>query len=91
MSDSVAQKVIGVIAKYRKIPAESITMNTTFDELGIDSLDGINLVFELEEEFNLSIPDDRAFGMKTVGQIVEGIEKLVTGDGTGGVGATVES
>jgi len=52
-------------------------MDTTFDELGFDSLDGLNLVFELEEEFDLTIPDDRVAEMKGVRQAVEGIEALL--------------
>ena len=50
MSDrSVEERVIRVFADFKKVPPEEITMDTTFDELGFDSLDGLNLVFELEE------------------------------------------
>ncbi len=78
MSDkSVAERVIRVFADFKKVPAEEITMDTTFDELGFDSLDGLNLVFELEEEFDLTIPDDRVADMKGVRQAVEGIEALL--------------
>jgi hypothetical protein len=52
-------------------------MDTTFDELGFDSLDGLNLVFELEEEFDMTIPDDRVGDMKGVRQAVEGIQALL--------------
>ena len=78
MSDkSVADRVIRVFADFKKVPREEITMDTTFDELGFDSLDGLNLVFELEEEFDLTIPDDRVADMKGVRQAVEGIEALL--------------
>jgi acyl carrier protein len=78
MSDeSVAERVIRVFADFKKVPREEITMDTTFDELGFDSLDGLNLVFELEEEFDLTIPDDRVAEMKGVRQAVEGIEALL--------------
>ena len=78
MSDkSVAERVIRVFADFKKVPPEDITMDTTFDELGFDSLDGLNLVFELEEEFDLTIPDDRVADMKGVRQAVEGIEALL--------------
>jgi hypothetical protein len=52
-------------------------MDTTFDELGFDSLDGLNLVFELEEEFDMTIPDDKVQDMRGVRQAVEGIEMLL--------------
>jgi acyl carrier protein len=78
MSDkSIAERVIRVFADFKKVPPEEITMDTTFDELGFDSLDGLNLVFELEEEFDLTIPDDRVADMKGVRQAVEGIEALL--------------
>ena len=78
MSDkSVEERVIKVFADFKKVPVEDITMNTTFEELGFDSLDGLNLVFELEEEFDLTIPDDRVAEMKGVRQAVEGIEALL--------------
>ncbi len=78
MSDkSVEERVIRVFADFKKVPPEEITMDTTFDELGFDSLDGLNLVFELEEEFDMTIPDDRVADMKGVRQAVDGIEALL--------------
>jgi acyl carrier protein len=78
MSDqTVEERVIRVFADFKKVPPEEITMDTTFDELGFDSLDGLNLVFELEEEFDLTIPDDRVADMRGVRQAVEGIEALL--------------
>ena len=84
MSDkSVEDRVIRVFADFKKVPREEITMDTTFDELGFDSLDGLNLVFELEEEFDLTIPDDRVADMKGVRQAVEGIEALLAAKAEG--------
>ncbi|HVF30069.1 MAG TPA: acyl carrier protein [Pyrinomonadaceae bacterium] len=78
MSDkSVEERVIRVFADFKKVPVEEITIDTTFEELGFDSLDGLNLVFELEEEFDLTIPDDRVSDMKGVRQAVEGIQALL--------------
>jgi acyl carrier protein len=78
MSDkSVEERVIRVFADFKKVPAEEISMDTTFEELGFDSLDGLNLVFELEEEFNMTIPDDRVAEMRGVRQAVEGIQALL--------------
>src|SRR5687767_1655972 len=78
MSDkSVEERVIRVFADFKKVPQEEITMDTTFEELGFDSLDGLNLVFELEEEFDMTIPDDQVAEMKGVRQAVKGIEALL--------------
>ena len=76
-NETVREKVIHVFSEFKKIPAEDINDGTTFEELGFDSLDGLNLIFELEEEFDLVIPDDQAQAMKSVGQVVEGIESLL--------------
>jgi acyl carrier protein len=77
MSDTVARKVIAVIAKTKKIAPEAITLDTTLKELRIDSLDGLNLFFELEEAFDINIPDELARSMQSVGQIVEELERLL--------------
>jgi acyl carrier protein len=77
MSDELIARVVGVIAKTQKIPAESVTIDKSFEELKIDSLDGINILFALEGEFDVDIPDDAARGIRTVRDMVEGIEKLL--------------
>ena len=78
MSDeTVAQRVIRVFATFKKVPPEEIRMDTTFEELGLDSLDGLNLIFELEEEFDIVVPDDRVQSMKSVSEVVDGIEGIL--------------
>jgi acyl carrier protein len=56
---------------------EKITLETNLQELGIDSLDVFTLLFELENAFKISIPDDDVRSIRTVNDIVEGIRKLV--------------
>ena len=72
-----AAKVIAVIAKSQRIPVETITLDSTFEELKIDSLDGINIVFSLENEFGIAIPDEGVQNLHSVRETVEGIAKLV--------------
>ncbi len=76
-SQDLISRVTGVIAKTQKIPPESVTIGKTFEELKIDSLDGINILFALEGEFDIDIPDDAARQIRTVREMVEGIEKLL--------------
>lgn len=76
-TESVEARVIKVFATFKKVAPETIKLETTFDELGLDSLDGLNLIFELEEEFDIMIPDDKVQSMKSVAQAVEGIEWLL--------------
>jgi acyl carrier protein len=80
MSENITEKVIGIIAKFKNVPVENVTLDTALADLGMDSLDGLNLIFELEEEFNLTVPDDRALQMKTVKDIVEGMERLLAAE-----------
>ena len=73
MPDELTQDVIAVIAREQRIPAESISPEATFEELKIDSLDGVNIVFALEEKYNLTIPDEVAREMKSIRQVVEAL------------------
>ena len=76
MPDDLMTRVINVIATTQHIPVDTITADSTFEELKIDSLDGINILFALENEFNISIPDDEARGIRTVREMAAGVEKL---------------
>lgn len=77
MSDELISRVTSVIARTQKIPPETVIIDKSFEELQIDSLDGINILFALEGEFDVDIPDDAARGIRTVREMVEGIEKLL--------------
>ena len=71
-------QVIRVIAQTQRLPLESITINSTFEQLNIDSLDGINIVFALENEFGIEIPDEGLQSMRSLREIANGVRKLVT-------------
>jgi len=77
MASDLAEKVLSVIASVKRIPREKVTIGSTFEELGLDSLDAMNILFELESEFDISIPDNEARSIKTVQGIVDGVERLV--------------
>ena len=77
MADGVAEKVIATLASVKRIPADKITLETNLQELGIDSLDVFTLLFELENAFKISIPDDDVRSIRTVNDIVEGVKKLL--------------
>ena len=63
----------------QRIPVEAISADSTFEELKIDSLDGINILFALENEFNISVPDEAAKSIRTVRDMAAGVEKLIAG------------
>ena len=73
---SVQERVIDIVAEQLGVDKDKITGETSFvNDLGADSLDTVELVMELEEEFDINIPDDAAEKIQTVGQAVAFIEQ----------------
>lgn len=81
--DDVAQRTIEIIAKAKNIPADTIKPETSFDEINIDSLDKINISFEVEEAFDIEIPDEALGSLKTVGDVVNGVKQLIDAKAAG--------
>jgi acyl carrier protein len=75
--EELTARVRSVIAATQHLPQEKITADSTFEELGIDSLDGINILFAVENEFNINIPDDAAQSLRSVRDVIDGISKLL--------------
>jgi acyl carrier protein len=77
MPDDMTERVLNVIATSKRIPLEQVTIDSEFQQLGIDSMDAVEILFALENEFDISIPDDEVRHVRNVRQMVEGVEKLV--------------
>ncbi|HUZ46090.1 MAG TPA: acyl carrier protein [Terriglobia bacterium] len=73
------EKVMEIIAREQHLDPSKVTMDSTFAELGIDSLDGVNILFALEEEFKIDIPDAVAQNMKSVRQVVDSLTRVLEG------------
>lgn len=72
----IEEKVIQVVSEQMSVDKSEISRNTSFvNDLNADSLDTVELVMELEDEFDLSIPDDEAEKLKTVGEAIDYIKK----------------
>lgn len=80
MTPDILQTVIAAIAAVKEIPAGDITLNQSFEDLGMDSLDGLNVVFELEKAFGIKISTDDAMNVRGVRDIVEHLHKVLSGD-----------
>ena len=76
--DELTQRVLRIIAETQRKDASQVTIDSSFEELGIDSMDGVNIVFALENEFNISVPDEEVKSIGSVRDMVEGVQKLVT-------------
>jgi len=73
---SAAEKIKSVIAEQLGVKAEEVTDNAKFvDDLGADSLDTVELVMALEEEYGVEIPDEDAEKLTTVGEAIKYIEE----------------
>ena len=73
----IASRVIKCVADTQHLDLAKITVDSTFQELDIDSLAGINILFAVETEFNITVPDEEAQKVRTVRELVEGVEKLL--------------
>jgi acyl carrier protein len=77
MSDDLIQRVLKAIATSKRIPLETVTIDSQFQELGIDSMDAVEILFALENEFDINIPDEEVRSVRDVRGMCEGVEKLV--------------
>src|SRR5882672_8174011 len=73
----IEEKLIAIVRKEKDVPDDKLSLETPLADAGIDSPDALTILFAIEEEFHISIPDDRARSMKTFGDMVDSIEALV--------------
>jgi acyl carrier protein len=83
MTDELIQRVIKTIAATKRIPVESVTIDSDFLQLGIDSMDAVEILFALENEFEINIPDDDVRSVRNIRQMCEGVERLVLAKSAG--------
>ena len=74
----VLEKVTSILVDQLDVDEEKVTMEASIsDDLGADSVDVVDLVMSLEEEFNIEIPDEEVENIKTVGDIVKYVEDRI--------------
>jgi acyl carrier protein len=75
---SVEERVIEIVCENLAVSKDQVSRTTSFvDDIGADSLDIVELIMELEEEFEITIPDDQAEKIKTVGEAVDYIQREI--------------
>ena len=78
MADSVEDKVKAIIVEELGVDEAEVTANARFiDDLGADSLTLVEITMAIEDEFNLSIPDERWERVRTVGDLFEALAELL--------------
>ncbi len=75
--EELTAQVIARIAKMQKTTPDNVSVDSTFEELGVDSLNGLELLWELEEELEIVIPDDDAREITKVSDVIAVVEPLL--------------
>jgi acyl carrier protein len=76
VGDPIEAKVLSAIAEAKRIPAAQIDPESLLSDLQVDSLDIVTLIFQLEEELQITIPDERVRSVRTVRDVIEGVRAL---------------
>ena len=75
---SVEERVIEIVCENLAVSKDQVSRDTKFiEDIGADSLDIVELIMELEEEFEITIPDDQAEKIKTVGEAIDHINREI--------------
>jgi acyl carrier protein len=82
MSDSIDNEIFGILAKHTQLENEKITPDTRLDSIGVDSLLMVEIIFDLEEHFDISIPDPDFVGeqsqqFKTAADVVRNVKEVI--------------
>lgn len=80
MPEAIEERVMAAVAASQRVPVERVTPETTFEELGMTSLDALALIADLEEEFGVEIPNEEALSLRDVRQAIACVRALVPDD-----------
>lgn len=70
------EMICDIISTRFELTETSLTQDTTWEEIGADSIDLVDLISELEEKFNVSIPDEAIDDLRTIGDVAKLIDEL---------------
>lgn len=81
-NQTIQERVLKVIATSKRIPLETVQPDSSFEALNIDSLDRLNILFDLESEFEIEIDDEQAKQVHNIHEMIEGVTLLVQAKNT---------
>ena len=73
----IQQKLIEIVRQEKDLPDDKLSPEMPLADAGIDSLDALTILFAIEEQFHISIPDDKARSIRTFADMVDVVEQLV--------------
>ena len=74
----IEEKLVEIVRAEKDLPDDALKPEMELAAAGIDSLDALTILFAIEEQFKISIPDDRARAMKTFGDMIDIVAELAT-------------
>jgi len=77
MNEPIFEKIATSLSTKKGIDKELIFIESSFEDLGLDSLDAVELISDLEDEFNVTIPNIELQNIKTIQQAVDGLQKAI--------------
>ncbi len=78
MKQNIEQTLKESIARQKMLAIEDVSLDSSLEELGITSLDAISLVFDIEDQYGVEVPNEELKKLQTVGDIVEGVNQLLS-------------
>jgi acyl carrier protein len=76
--DEILEKIFDIIAKEARIDRGTLTLETKLEDLKIESLDMVQILFGIEDAFDVYVPqDDQSFKLATLKDVVDGVQRLV--------------
>ena len=76
----IEERLMAIVRQEKQIPDDLVRPDTVLSEAGIDSLDQLTILFAIEEQFKISVPDDEARAVRTFGDLIDIIEKRTASD-----------
>ena len=74
----IEQKLIAIVRQEKDVPEDLLRAETSLADAGIDSLDSLTILFAIEEQFNIQVPDDKARAMRTFGDMIAIVEERLS-------------
>ena len=76
--DEVQEKIFDIIAKERRLDRSTLTLETRLEDINVESVDLVEIIFAIEDEFDIDVPQEEdAFQLETMGDIVTGVKRLI--------------
>jgi acyl carrier protein len=74
----IASKIFDIVAKEKRLDRETLNLDTKLEDIEIESVDLVEIIFAIEDEFDIDIPQDESdFKLETMGDIVDGVKRLI--------------